>query len=119
MNKRYLFIALTFPLIFVLKLNMSHYNVYQTSLLPGIFIQDKNSDLISNKWSAPIVIDWNSDGKKDLLIGNKASDKNGSRKGFISFYQNKGTESNPVFNDFSYITTCSDSCSALTVTPDG
>ena len=119
MNKRVLLIALIFLLIFVLKINMSHYNDYQTSLLPGIFIQEKDSDLISNKWSAPIVIDWNSDGKKDLLIGNKASDKKGSIKGFISFYQNKGTDSNPVFDDFSYIKTCTDSCSALTVTPDG
>ncbi len=98
---------------------MSYYNDYQTSLMPGIFIQENNSDLISNKWSVPIVFDWNNDGKKDLLIGNKAPDRKGSGKGFISFYQNQGTDSTPTFDGFIYIRTCTDVCSALTVTPDG
>ena len=47
MNKRLLIITFIFLLIFVVKLNMSYYDDYQTSLLPGIFIQDKGSDLIS------------------------------------------------------------------------
>lgn len=54
---------------------MSHYDDYQTSLLSGVFIQEKESDLISNRGSVPLATDWNGDGKKDLLIGNKNYDK--------------------------------------------
>ena len=119
MNKRLLIITFVFLLIFVVKLNMSYYDDYQTSLLSGVFIQEKKSDLISNRWSVPLATDWNIDGKKVLLIGNKNYDRKNGRKGYISFYQNKGTDSRPVFDGFNYVKACADICSNLTVTPDG
>ena len=119
MNKKLFIIILIFLLIFILRLNMSYYHDYQTSFLPGIFIQDRGSDLISNRWSAPIVIDWNNDGKKDLLIGNRNNDNETQSNGYISLYQNKGTDSHPVFDGFYYVQVCSDQCSDLVVTPDG
>jgi hypothetical protein len=44
----------------------------------------------------PSVTDWNSDGKKDLLVG-QFSD------GQIRVYLNSGTDSDPKFGEFSYL----------------
>ncbi len=45
--------------------------------------------------SQPAVVDWNGDGKKDLLIG--------SETGYIYFYPNQTSDSWPMFQDFSYV----------------
>jgi len=79
MNKRLLITIFVFLLILIVKLNMSHYDDYQTSLLKGVFIQENQTDLISNRWSVPLATDWNNDGNKDLLIGNRSNNKNGSK----------------------------------------
>ncbi len=39
----------------------------------------------------PSAVDWNNDGKKDLIIGEYTG-------GNIHVYLNKGTDANPVFN---------------------
>ncbi|KPL24733.1 MAG: hypothetical protein AMJ75_02910 [Phycisphaerae bacterium SM1_79] len=44
----------------------------------------------------PCVCDWNSDGKKDLIVGQFNS-------GAIRLYLNQGTDTEPVFNDFSLL----------------
>jgi hypothetical protein len=44
----------------------------------------------------PCVNDWNSDGKKDLVVGQFSS-------GAIRLYLNQGTDTKPVFNDFSFL----------------
>lgn len=44
----------------------------------------------------PCVSDWNSDGKKDLIVGQFS-------KGAIRLYLNQGTDTEPVFNDFSFL----------------
>lgn len=44
----------------------------------------------------PCVTDWNSDGKKDLIVGQFAD-------GAIRLYLNEGTDAEPVFNDFSFL----------------
>ncbi|MBC8875401.1 MAG: hypothetical protein H8E44_38745 [Planctomycetes bacterium] len=44
----------------------------------------------------PCVSDWNSDGKKDLLVGQFKS-------GAIRLYLNQGTDTEPVFQDFSML----------------
>jgi len=119
MNKKMLVIASFMLLLIVVKLNMSYYNDYQTSLFPGVYIQDDQTDLIANSWSVPLITDWNRDGRKDLLTGNKYRDKENVSKGYISFYKNKGTDSSPVFDGFEYIKTCAEICSDLVVTPDG
>jgi hypothetical protein len=41
--------------------------------------------------SAPFVVDWDSDGKKDLLVGQEVY-------GYIRLFLNRGTDINPVFN---------------------
>ncbi len=121
MNKkilRVIYMALSF-FIFIIYLNMKYYDDYQTLLLEGTFIQNNQSDLVANNWSVPLVLDWNSDGKKDLLIGNRSYDKQNGSKGYISFFENKGTDSSPIFNGSVYVKVCADICSELTVIPDG
>ena len=44
----------------------------------------------------PCVTDWNSDGKKDLLVGQFSEGK-------IRVYLNSGTDSEPIFAEFSYL----------------
>lgn len=44
----------------------------------------------------PCVSDWNSDGKKDLIVGQFSGGK-------IRLYLNHGTDKEPVFKDFEYL----------------
>jgi hypothetical protein len=44
----------------------------------------------------PCVCDWNGDGKKDLLVGQ-------FKTGAIRLYLNQGTDTEPVFGDFSFL----------------
>ena len=45
--------------------------------------------------SNPDVVDWNEDGKKDIVIGEET--------GYVRLYLNQGTNSNPVFTAYSNI----------------
>ena len=45
--------------------------------------------------SSPAAVDWNRDGKKDLLVGEYS--------GRIFYFENKGTDADPVFNGFLYL----------------
>ena len=44
----------------------------------------------------PAVMDWNGDGKKDLIVGQFSG-------GRISVYLNKGSDEAPAFKDFSLL----------------
>ena len=44
----------------------------------------------------PSAVDWNGDGKKDLLVGQY-------KDGKIRLYLNQGTDNAPVFKDFTYL----------------
>ncbi len=44
----------------------------------------------------PDVVDWNNDGKKDLVVGQ-------FKEGSIRLYLNKGTDAKPVFGEFSLL----------------
>jgi hypothetical protein len=46
--------------------------------------------------SAPVCVDWNEDGKIDLLVGNET--------GNIALYINDNGDSQPLFNSFVYLT---------------
>jgi hypothetical protein len=80
--------------------------VYQTNLSAGVYIQNSGIDLDVWNWSAPTVYDWNSDGKKDLLVGRKDA----SNIGHVSLYTNIGTDASPVFNGYTDIQTCGAPC---------
>ena len=51
---------------------------------------------IEGGYPAPSVSDWNGDGKKDLLVGQKS-------EGRIRIYYNTGTDSEPVFDKFLFL----------------
>jgi hypothetical protein len=46
--------------------------------------------------ASPFVVDWNGDGKRDLLLGQYDGGK-------VRFYENIGEDSAPVFGDFVYL----------------
>jgi len=87
----------------------------EVQILDGVYIQDGSADLDTDAYSAPVVYDWNGDGKKDLLVGQK---NNGSN-GYVSFFENIGTDSSPSFNGSVLVQTCKAVCSPLNVTADG
>ncbi len=53
-------------------------------LLDGSMYLDPGSE------SSPVAMDWNNDGKKDLLVA--------EAMGHVYYYENKGTDDAPVFN---------------------
>lgn len=57
----------------------------------GVMIRDGALPLSVDDCSAPDVVDWNNDGRKDLVIGQFTA-------GNIWVYLNKGTDLNPVFD---------------------
>ncbi len=121
-SKRSLFfqviILLSLSLI-LLTLNSRYYADYQTTLLPGVYIQAGSSVLKANNWSVPLVYDWDSDGKKDLLVGSNYIDENRINHGRVSFYKNIGADTAPVFKGAIYLQTCGNNCSLLDVTAFG
>jgi len=50
-------------------------------------------------YSVPSYVDWNNDGRKDLIVGEGGS---GGYVGRVRVYLNVGTSSNPQFSDFFY-----------------
>lgn len=53
-------------------------------------VQDGAGNLDPGGTTCPCVVDWNRDGKKDLLVG--------ETYGNIYYYENYGTDSAPIFN---------------------
>ena len=88
-------------------------------LLSGVYVQDGLSNLHANKWSVPLVWDWNGDGKKDLLVGNRGYGENKGNRGYVSFYENIGSYSEPSFNGSQHIQLCTNTCVPLNVIGDG
>ena len=56
----------------------------------GVFLNDSNAFLTASTMSAPAVVDWNNDSRKDLLVGDSV--------GYIWLYLNQGTDASPSFN---------------------
>lgn len=51
--------------------------------------------LKSGALSRPVVVDWNGDGRLDIIAGNTA--------GYLQFFENTGTQEQPVFEDRGYL----------------
>jgi hypothetical protein len=56
------------------------------------FVQNGASNLDVGSRASPVSVDWNRDGKKDLIVG----DTNGR----LYYFQNTGTDENPVFSGY-------------------
>lgn len=59
----------------------------------AVYLYDGAVAIDVSSRSAPVIFDWDGDGKNDLLIGNSA--------GKIRFYPNVGTNSAPVYDGYS------------------
>jgi len=57
----------------------------------GVKIKNGSVDLKLSYDVNPCVVDWNNDGLKDLLMGEFTG-------GYVTLFQNLGTDMNPVFN---------------------
>ena len=65
--------------------------------LTQILVQSGGTDLVvPTQRSSPVVLDLTDDGKKDLLTGNT--------EGQLLLYPNNGTDANPSFSSYSYVT---------------
>ena len=54
------------------------------------YIQSGSGDLDAGDRAAPVAVDWNGDGAKDLLVGEDY--------GRIYYYENVGTDASPIFS---------------------
>lgn len=69
-----------------------------------IKVDGKPLTLNGSNFAAPLVTDWDGDGKKDLLIGEFAGHMtDGDWKGKIRFYSNTGTDACPEFGKYRYL----------------
>jgi hypothetical protein len=67
-------------------------------LLEGVLIQAGGEKIaVRAGHLAPDVVDWNNDGKKDLILGQRSG-------GRIRLYINEGTDDQPRFDRFEYLT---------------
>lgn len=54
------------------------------------YLRVNGSPYVAGKYSIPFIVDWNNDGKKDLLCGNL--------DGLVILLINEGTNADPIFN---------------------
>ena len=66
------------------------------SLQAGVFVQDGGAPLSVEYHAAPEVVDWDNDGRKDLVVGQFVS-------GRIHLFLNTGTDAAPAFSGSSFI----------------
>jgi hypothetical protein len=64
-------------------------------------IQANGSDIIVNYNSFPFVVDWNDDGKKDLILGEQSPQT--PNTGNVRIYLNEGTNAAPAFGNYSVV----------------
>lgn len=62
----------------------------------GVYLYDGSDPLTVDLHSTPFAVDWNNDGKKDLLVGQYVN-------GHIRLFLNQGTDLNPLFQGSSFI----------------
>ncbi len=56
----------------------------------GVYLSSSGNPLTVSYYAAPSVIDWNNDGRKDLLVGEFSY-------GNVRLFLNQGTDAQPVF----------------------
>lgn len=102
--------CLLVTLMFMLSIQTNALADYKTNLVFYGYIQDSSGDIDVSMYSVPVVYDWNDDGKKDLLVGQRYDHPDEGRRGFVSFYENVECNSAPIFNNSSLIQACSNTC---------
>lgn len=67
----------------------------------GTALQCAGSPIDVGTFSDPLVVDWNEDGLKDLIVGQFSEGE--PDEGKIRIYLNEGTNSVPVFTAWTYM----------------
>ncbi|MBA3438517.1 MAG: VCBS repeat-containing protein, partial [Pyrinomonadaceae bacterium] len=62
---------------------------------PPRYLEQADPYLKSGALSRPVAVDWNGDGKLDLIAGNSA--------GYVQFFENVGSPDRPAFVDHGYL----------------
>jgi len=60
----------------------------------GVYLRNTSGIIDVGSWSVPYVYDWDSDGRKDLLVGYRDGEH-----GYVSFLRNMGTDDNPLLSE--------------------
>lgn len=63
---------------------------------PSYMLECSGSPIDVGYYGSPCVVDWDGDDVQDLVLGQFSN-------GNIRFYQNEGTNADPVLNSFSYL----------------
>ncbi len=67
----------------------------EPALQPGQPLVQVDPYVKSGALSRPVAVDWNEDGRLDIISGNSA--------GYIQFFENVGTKESPAFEDRGYL----------------
>jgi hypothetical protein len=68
---------------------------HEPRLAPERKLTQVDPYLKSGALSRPVAVDWNGDGRLDLITGNSA--------GYLQYFENTGTTESPVFEDRGYL----------------
>jgi len=68
---------------------------HEPDLAPPQYIEQLDPDVKSGALARPVAVDWNGDGKLDILAGNSA--------GYIQYFENVGTKEAVAFVDRGYL----------------
>ena len=102
--KLHLYCSVLFVMVMLmLSIQTNAFAQYSTNLGFVGYIQDSSGVIDVNEYSVPVVYDWDDDGKKDLLIGQRYDHPTEDRGGYVSFYKNVGTNARPEFDTYSLI----------------
>ena len=99
--------------LIIMSIHTSAYSDYSTNLVFSGYLYDSSGDIDVGGFSVPVVYDWNSDGKKDLLVG-----QNNASHGYVTYFENQGTNALPSFGSGTYIQSCAP-CTSLDVIEGG
>lgn len=67
----------------------------QPRFAPPRYLEQMDPNVKSGALSRPVAVDWNGDGKLDLIAGNSA--------GYLQYFENVGTTASPAFEDRGYL----------------
>jgi hypothetical protein len=65
----------------------------------GVMLRANNVIIDAGTYTGPTVVDWNNDGKKDLLVASKTD----AYEGKVFLYLNVGTDASPSFSGYTIL----------------
>lgn len=110
---------LIFAVIIFISFNIHYYADYQTTLRDGVYIGFAGGDIKTGMWSVPVAADWDQDKKKDLLVGSRQKNLDGTLSGQVTFFRNVGSDKEPQFSNAILISACNNSCAPLGIAASG